>query len=125
VKRRDALQAYHDYSARTSENVRRLSFAALAVVWLFKPEQGLMASRILVWAGVAAISALAADFLQSLYGTIAWGGIHRRKELAGLSPEDEFRNPRVINWPTNTLFALKVISVSASYVLVLLHLVRR
>jgi hypothetical protein len=90
VKRRDSLAAYQDFSARTSENVRQLSFAALGIIWVFKPAAGFTLPEQLLWAGTFATSALAADFLQSLYGTVAWGTYHRRKERAGLSLEEGF-----------------------------------
>lgn len=122
MNRKDALEAYHSYSARTSENVRGLSYAALAVVWLFRPEVGLTFPRILVGAGLCAVIALAADFLQSLYGTVAWGRIHRRKELAGLPVDAAFRNPPAVNWPTNGFFLIKVLAVVGAYALVLSYL---
>jgi hypothetical protein len=122
VKRRDAIEAYHGHSTRTSENVRSLGFAALAVVWLFRPDRGLVFPQTLLWAGVLAVAALASDFLQSVYGTLAWGRFHRSKELKGVSAEEDFHAPRAINWPTNTFFWTKVIAVTFSYVLLLKYL---
>jgi hypothetical protein len=124
MQRPHALQAYQDYSARTSENVRQLSFAALAVVWVFRPEKGFAFPSGLLWAGTLAITALALDFLQSLYGTVAWGTLHRRKEREGVSSTAEFKAPRQINWPTNALFSAKSAALAASYALLLSYLYR-
>jgi hypothetical protein len=121
VNRKVALAGYQDFSARTSENVRQLSFAALGVIWVFKPAAGFAFSKLLLWAGTLGTSALAADFLQSLYGTLAWGTFHRTKERAGLSQEQEFRAPRKINWPTNTFFGLKIVALGAAYALLFVH----
>jgi hypothetical protein len=122
VRRKDAFEAYQSFSARTSENVRGLSFAALAVIWLFRPGQGFVFPRILVWAGTSAVIALAMDFLQSSYGTLIWGRIHRQKELAGIPADAEFKNRPWVNWPTNTFFGLKVGAVIVCYFLLLRHL---
>ena len=122
MKRPDVRAAYQDYSARTSENVRRLSFAALGVIWVFKPPNGALLPPVLLMTGVCAVGALALDFLQSLYGTVAWGVFHRRKERAGVDNETEFKAPRQINWPTNSLFTAKVAALSAAYLLLLRYL---
>jgi len=124
MKRPDLRTAYSDFSASTSEKVRQLSFAALGIVWVFRPPLDFRLPTILVLAGGCAVLALALDFLQSLYGTLAWGILHRRKELAGLGDEQEFKAPRQINWPTNALFAAKVAALVGCYVLLLRHLAR-
>ncbi len=75
-------------------------------------------------AGVGAVVALTADFLQSLYGTVAWGVFHRQKELAGLDNQEEFKAPRQINWPTNVLFGIKVLALALRYGLLFSYLVK-
>ena len=124
MKRSDVRAAYFEYSARTSENVRQLSFAALGAIWLFQPPSDLRLPKTLVLAGFFAVLALALDFLQSLYATAAWGIFHRRKEREGLDDEQQFKAPRQINWPTNTLFAMKTIALVLSYVFLVRHLAR-
>lgn len=123
MKRLDVRVAYSDFSASTSEKVRQLSFAALGIIWVFRPPSDFRLTTTLVLAGTFAVVALAFDFLQSLYGTVAWGILHRRKELAGVDDEHVFKAPRQINWPTNTLFVVKVVALVACYSLLLRHLV--
>ncbi|MCZ6755846.1 MAG: hypothetical protein O7E49_11085 [Gemmatimonadetes bacterium] len=125
MNRRDVLVAYEDYSRLTSANVRQLSFAALAVVWLFRPEGmpgGVLLPRALLLAAILSICALTCDFLQYVYGTIAWGTLHRSKEKNKVSATEEFEAPHQINWPTNTFFAAKAVFVASAYVVLLKHL---
>ena len=127
MKRKDCLEAYQDYSRQTSDNVRKLSFAAIAIIWVFKAQtQGgsVTISPILVWSGISVVIALVFDFIQYTYGTIAWGSFHRQKELSGVLPNGEFKAPVWINWPTNTFFTIKVLSVGVGYVLLLIFLGR-
>jgi hypothetical protein len=123
MKRADARAAYQDYSASTSEKVRQLAFAAIGVVWVFRPENTFQLPRTLLWAAIFAVSALALDFVHSLYGTVAWGVFHRRKEREGVSDETQFKAPRQINWPTNSLFGAKVVALAICYVFLLQHLI--
>ena len=125
MKRSDARTAYSEFSSITSSNVRQLSFAALGVIWLFRPSPEFRLPRMLVIAGICAVAALAFDFLQSLYGTIAWGVFHRRQELAGVDDAQEFKAPPQINWPTNTLFGAKVAALVTCYGILVLYLSRQ
>ena len=125
MNRQDCLQAYQEFTGKASENTRQLSFAALAVIWIFKPESAAghyLFPGLLLWAGVFAVAALSFDFLQYGYGAAAWGCFHRTKERSGVSRQDEFRAPDWMNWPTNAFFIVKVISVIVSYVLLLVYL---
>ena len=54
--------------------------------------------------------------MQSLYATVAWGTLHRKKELGGTELDSDFKAPRRINWPTNLFFAVKVVALGAAYV---------
>ena len=123
MNRAVARTAYEDYSKSTSEKVRNLAFAAIGVVWVIRPQTSLQLPRLLLWAAMFAVLALAFDVLQSLYGTIAWGWFHRRKEHERLSDDEEFKAPRQINWPTNWLFYLKVAALAVCYVFLFRYLI--
>lgn len=126
MKRSDALRAYQEFSDRVSQNVRHLGFAALGTVWIFRePEDGRASfPPTLALAATCAILALSFDFVQYVYATIAWGILHRRKERAGLSLEDDFKAPPPINWPTNACFYAKVAAITVCYALILTYLFR-
>lgn len=123
MKRKDALAAYQDFSARTSDRVRQLAFAGLGVVWIFKSASGFGFPRLLLWAGVLLVAALSFDFLQQLYGAIAWGTLNRMKERAKVGPDSDFLAPKQINWPTNVFFAAKVLTLCTAYALILSQLI--
>jgi len=126
--RSDALAKYQESSQRTSENVRQLAFAALAVVWLFKPPD-VAASwqwpRGLVAAGALATAALIFDFMQYLWNTIAWGRFHRRKEMEGVPLDGLILAPRRINRPAALFFWLKAAALCGAYGFLLFVVVRR
>jgi hypothetical protein len=116
--RSDALSAYQEYSKRTSENVRQLALAALAVVWLFRPAEVAGAwhwPRPLIAAGAFATIALTCDFVHYLWNTIAWGWFHRRKEKEGVPLGGLVLAPRHINRPGAVFFALKTTALCAAY----------
>jgi hypothetical protein len=126
--RSDALAKYQESSQRTSENVRQLAFAALAIIWLFKPADvaGVWHwPRPLVAAGVFATGALLFDFTQYLLNTIAWGWFHRRKEKEGVPLDGLILTPRRINWPATLFFWLKAGALSASYAFLLYVVIGR
>jgi len=127
MTRKDCLDAYQDYSRQASENARRLSFAAIAIIWVFKTEVGdgpVAVPAILLWSGLAVVLSLTFDLLQYIYGTAAWGIFHRRKELSNVPPGEQFKAPAWINRPTGIFFALKVVMVGLAYVFLLLFLMQ-
>lgn len=92
------LQTYRDFhfdaTAKVSENTRTLALSAIAIVWVYKttnqsgsfslPEE-LITPLLLVF------GALAADFVQYLYRSIAWHILFRLEEIKlskGLINED-------------------------------------
>lgn len=77
------FREYHyESTAKVSENSRTLALSAIAIVWLFKTQNGdqyqvpdsLQIPLFLV------VSAMALDFLQYVYRSIVWHIIFRRKE---------------------------------------------
>jgi hypothetical protein len=119
----DVLAAYHQFSGQASDNVRKLSFAAIGVIWVLKPAAGAQAialPRLLLLAGILSVCALGFDFLQYVYGTIAWGAVHRYRDTHRILDRPA---PRQINWPTNIFFAMKVLCVAVAYALLLDHMI--
>ena len=73
----------------------------------------------LVWAGVLLTVALAADLLQYVYATIAFGAFSRFHERKADNPTDF---PSAINWPTNVFFWSKLAFTGGAWLLLLIHL---
>jgi len=126
MKLNDAREFYYFHSGKTSELVRQLALAGIAVIWLFKYEvigvtkvpADLLLPLMLIVLG------LALDLLQYTVATVVWGVFHRMKERSGVSEDADFTAPPKINWPAIALFWLKVTSIAIAYVLLLLHLAR-
>ena len=126
MKLKDALDNYYFHSGKTSELLRQLGIAGIAVIWLFKFEvQGtpkipepLFRPLILI------VVSLACDLLQYSLATIVWAVFHRYKERAGVGNDDDFLAPKQINWPALVFFYTKVASLVAAYIFLLLFLAR-
>jgi hypothetical protein len=124
MKLKDTLDAYYEYSRKTSDVIRQLGLAGIALIWIFKVEAGgnQVIPDALIPAAVFIVIGLASDLLHCIYGTAAWGIYHRCKENKNTRKNAEFEAPRWINWPTNTFFVLKVISIFLAYCFILYFL---
>lgn len=123
---KDARENYYFHSGKTSELVRQLALAGIAVVWLFKYEVlGVpkIPAPLLVPLCLIVIG-LAFDLLQYATATGIWGVFQRRKEHAGVSEDAEFTAPPQLNWPALVFFWLKVLSIAVAYVQLLQHVSR-
>ena len=109
------------YTGKVSDISRHLAMTAIALIWIFKVDKadgswsldtGLTTAAFLV-----AIS-LICDFLQYLYGGIAWSAFHASKEKADVSENTDFKAPRWINYPTNSFYFAKVVSVLVAYFII-------
>ena len=82
MKLKDARDNYYFNSGKTSDLVRQLGLAAIAVIWLFKYEvsgtpkiPGMLQLPLIL-----TIAGLALDLLQYASATAIWGIFHRLKE---------------------------------------------
>lgn len=128
MKLQDARQAYYDYSGKASDVARTLSFAGIALIWVFKVE-GNDAPRVpneLVFPALLLAASLACDLLQYASASIFWGVFHRVKEKDSSATEDlEFQAPRWINWPTNVFFWGKLGFVAWGFALLVSYTLKR
>jgi hypothetical protein len=122
----DARDLYYFYSGKTSDIVRQLGLAGIAVVWLFKQEVGgaPKVSEPLLLPLALIVLGLALDLLHYAVATAIWGSYQRLKERGGVGEDDEFKAPRQLNWPGLTFFWLKVVAIATAYVVLLTHLAR-
>jgi hypothetical protein len=114
----DVRTAYQDLSAKASDIIRQLSLAAIALIWLFRvgTSPTPMLSTQLLRAAFFVFLALFFDLLQYLIGTATWHIYFRAKERAGAGPDEEFKAPAWINWPTWILFWLKALAMLIAYI---------
>jgi hypothetical protein len=126
MKLKDALDNYYFHSGKTSELVRQLGIAGIAVIWLFRfevqgtpkiPEQ-------LFWPLMLIVVGLACDLLQYSVATWVWQVFIWHKELAGVSHEEEFLAPEKINRRALVFFWVKVAVIVCAYIFLFLYLAR-
>lgn len=124
MKLKDAREHYYFHSGKTSDIVRQLALAGIAVVWLFKYNVlGVPKVPAQLWVPlVLIVIGLALDLLQYAVATAIWGVFQRRKERAGVAEDVEFKAPGQLNWPAITFFWLKVVSIATAYYLLLQYL---
>ena len=119
--------AYYDYTNKASDAARKLSFAGIAIIWVFRAGDGL-ASKLpepLLWPILLFATALGSDLLQYVWGGLAWSIFCRMKEK-GHSPVDADMNaPAWINWPTNVFYYLKIGLVVVGYAMMIAFLARQ
>lgn len=126
MKLATAREAYYTFTGKASDLVRQLAFAGIAVVWLYRAARGdvgtippnLRAPLILC------VLALLFDLLQYVSSALAWGAYARSQETRGVDEETEFDAPAWLNWPGNTFYAAKVLTLAAAYALLLRFLAR-
>ena len=114
---------YEFHTGKVSELTRQLSFAGLAIVWLFKTGQdgdfklptGLLAPLLML------ILTLALDWLHYAVSAMIWDKFQRTKEEAGTLEDEDFLVPAKINWPANFFFFSKLFCVVVAYTLLLTY----
>lgn len=116
-------KAYEDLSGLASTVSRQLALAGIALIWIFKTEvKGVycLSTTLLIPSWIL-IFGLTCDLLQYVCGAIIWGSFHRYHEKKKAIIDDDpflLANP-YLNWPANTLFVLKIVSVITAYIFLL------
>jgi hypothetical protein len=111
-------EAHYTNTGKVSDNVRTLSISAIGIVWIFKTQNasgGYVIPGQLYYPILLVFAAMSLDFIQYLYGSIAWYMFFRLKEKAGIQEEVEILAPPAINCPSYIFFFGKVSTVGAAY----------
>ena len=103
MKLKDARDYYAFASGKTSDLVRQLAFAGIAVIWIFKSDSPGGVIKLpgeLLWPLGLIVIGLVADFLQYVAATICWGGVQplqgapcRRGRRVQGAPTDQLARP--------------------------------
>lgn len=121
MKLSDYRETYYEFSGKASEVARKLAFAGIALIWIFKtsdvptpkiPEELILPTGLLVLT-------LAFDLFQYVAATIIWGFFqwYEEKKLNDINDDPELSSHPCFKWPQNTFFGLKLMSISMAFVL--------
>jgi hypothetical protein len=113
---------YQELSGKASDVARQLSFAGIAIIWIFRvnKDSGVTLNSELILPTILLCCSLACDLLQYIWGSIVWGSFHRYHEKRTDSKYDpELTAPPILNWPSLAFFYLKLIGVILSYIFII------
>ena len=124
MKLKDTRESYYQYTGKTSDIIRYLGLAGIAIIWIFRIEgtDKVSLPQNLLFPIILLIIGLGFDLLQYIAGSIVWGAYSRHKEKMDTKEDEEFDAPRQINWLTDTFFCLKIIPIVWAYILILKYL---
>ncbi|OGW38413.1 MAG: hypothetical protein A2Y97_07835 [Nitrospirae bacterium RBG_13_39_12] len=124
---KDYRQTYYTFSGKASNVARQLSFAGIAIIWIFKTVNSnqITVPVKLISPLIFFTISLASDLLHYIAGTIIWGLFQRHHEIKSTDSNNDpvLSAPRQLNWPTNFFFTVKLISVIIAYYLLLKYFV--
>jgi len=117
MKHKDTLENYYFYSGKTSDIIRQLALAGIAVIWLFKlgPDNAPKLPSELISPLIFIVCCLLCDLAQYTLGTIIWGIYSRCTEKKLQGRDIKFTAPPYINWPTIFFFYTKIILAGFAY----------
>ncbi len=125
MKLSDARSAYDAFSSKASEISRQLSFAGIALIWIFKAKNGspVEVPPALILPAALFAAALALSLLHAAYGAAAWGIFHRHHEKRDITEANELKAPVWINWLSLTFFWSSISCVVVAYIMTFTHII--
>lgn len=120
LKLSEAREAYEDASGKLSDINRQLCFAGFGIIWLYNMSgDGIQIPKNLFLPGLLLIISLVLDVLQYVYTSLCWH-IYYDKHTSPEKDEEEipFKEPRLINVPSWSLFWAKVGVMLSGYVFI-------
>jgi len=120
MKVKDYKKDYQEFSGKLSDNTRKLAFAGIVIVWIFKQvENGFYTiPEALKFVMFMFVISLSLDLLQYIYQTLVWGTFHRYYEKKN-GEEYDVTAPRYFNWPAICFFWAKIITLVIGYIYML------
>ncbi|HBG06924.1 MAG: hypothetical protein A2075_12555 [Geobacteraceae bacterium GWC2_58_44] len=121
MKLSDYRETYYEFSGKASEVARKLAFAGIALVWIFKTSDAptpKIPKELILPTGLLVLT-LVFDLFQYIAATAIWGVFqwYEERKLSDINDDPELSTPPCLKWPQNTFFGLKLISISMAYVL--------
>jgi hypothetical protein len=117
MKLKDYKEEYQWYSGKASDIVRHLSFAGIAIIWIFKTQsQNLpkIPDSLLLPLALFCVS-LASDLLQYLSGYLIWFVFYRYQEINGINEDEKIEHSGFLPLPLHIFMLIKVVAVIIAY----------
>ena len=117
MKLSEYKETYQWFSGKASDVVRQLSFAGIAIIWIFKTQsQGIpkIPNALLIPLGLFCVS-LATDLLQYVLGYIIWYIYFRYHEKKGINENHELKHHPLLPVPLHLCMTIKILAVILAY----------
>jgi len=126
LKLSEYKQDYDALTGKASDVARQLSFAGIAIVWIFRSGEGTVVKLpvLLVIALTLFGVALLFDLLHYVVASAIWGWFHKQEErkISRPAEDPELDAPGWYNRPAIIFFTLKIAAVIVGYVVMLVFL---
>ncbi|HVZ69606.1 MAG TPA: hypothetical protein VG891_09090 [Rhizomicrobium sp.] len=123
IKLQDVWGFYDAYNKSVNEISRQVSYAGIALIWVFKisSPDGIRIPKQLFVAAFLLGLCIVFDFLQYVIGSITYQiyGSYKEKRV---SENEAFQQPNWLLMPMDGLFFLKITAAVAGYVFILEYL---
>lgn len=124
----DVKDAKNNYTSKTSDVVRQLAFAGIAVIWLVRTNTDKAVHPVpseLVPALALFSLALACDLLHYTVSSLIWSVYYRIKIGENLSECTPFEEPSWLPFPGWFFFTLKILILLAAWGWLAIYLINR
>lgn len=119
MKLKECRETYYEFSGKLSDNARKLAFAGIAIVWIFKHGNNgkFTIPEALKTVMLMFVISLSLDLLQYIWQTIVWNvfAVYKEKKLKH-NEEIDFLAPETFKNVADVIFWLKVIALVVGYI---------
>ncbi len=124
MKLSELLKSKFNFTTKTSDNNRKLAFAGIAIIWIFKKENNTLSADLIIPFILFAISLLL-DILQYYSHSIVLHYFYHKREkkfIKSVELDPEVTLPDNVNWFNYSMFYLKIPFTILSYILLINYL---
>jgi|GEM_PF-4783860 len=125
----EAYSRYSTSSKQVSECVRKLAYAAIAFIWIFKgldTKGNVVVPPLLIWAGLFAVTTLALDLLQYVVSSTTWKRFgDNEQKTKGPDGNVMVRPPDGINQVSDGFYFGKILTIIVTFGFVILFIAKR
>ena len=122
MKLKDCRETFYEFSGKLSDNARKLVFAGIAIVWIFKQgENGSYTIPVVLKSAMLMfVISLSLDLLHYIWQTFIWGRFYTYQENKLKHDEKaDFLAPCIFKNIADFIFWSKVIALVIGYVFML------